>query len=240
MGPETGRRAADVGAAERRRLQRRQGGDRRRRSVSGCGADRQRGGNQQQGRYEPGQSTSHGRQSGPRARASWSAPADYRWRVHSRQVGSQRVVGDDGPAGTEGADRMRGVGRHDRHAACTEHLFLAGDGQGQLPVDDVPHLLLLVLVLVQRRRAGRDVVVGERHVRGMEEPAAPPGQGLSRQHVGGPEEGHVSASRPVDTQATCSSARAMSTLPDTLRTLRSTRVSRRAPRSGRRRAGSPS
>ena len=91
---------------------------------------------------------------------------------------------------------MRGVGRHHRDAAGAEHLFLAGDGEGHLAVDDVPHLFLLVLVLVQRRGAGRDVVVGERHGRGMEEPAAPPRKGLCRQHVGGSDERHVSSPAP--------------------------------------------
>jgi len=71
-----------------------------------------------------------------------------------------------------------------------------------LPVDDVPHLFLLVLVLVQRRGARRDVVVGERHGGGMEEAAAPSGEGLTGQHVGGSDERHVTRPVPRPTPST--------------------------------------
>ena len=57
-----------------------------------------------------------------------------------------------------------------------------------------------MLVFVEWSRIRRDVVVGERHVLGVEEPAAPSGQGLSAQHVFGIDKRHA---RSVRSRAQC-------------------------------------
>ena len=85
---------------------------------------------------------------------------------------------------------MRRVGRDHGHVAGTERVLDAGDGDHDLALDDVPHLFLLVPVLVERGRAGRDVVVRERHVLGVEPARVPPGERLPVDHVGRLEERH--------------------------------------------------
>ena len=51
-----------------------------------------------------------------------------------------------------------GVGRYDRRATRADDMLLAVGGDGQLPFDDVPHLLLGVVVLVDGDRVRVDLV----------------------------------------------------------------------------------
>ena len=110
----------------------------------------------------------------------------------SRSVGGKatdtipdREVNHDRPARAECPCGVRRVRGHDCRAARTCDVFHAIDRDGQLPLDDVPHLLFRMAVLVYRNGVSIDLVVHEGHVVGVEETTVPtrkrlPGMQLAR------------------------------------------------------------
>ena len=78
----------------------------------------------------------------------------------------------------------------DCRAARGDDALDASDRGGQLALHDVPDLFLLMEVLVQWGRVGRDRVAGERHVLGVKEPPLPSRKRLAMQHLTRVDNGH--------------------------------------------------
>src|SRR5215469_4285762 len=83
-------------------------------------------------------------------------------RADAAQRPPQGMVHDDRAAVGERPHGMRRVRRHDGHRPRTGSPGLTVDGDGELALDDVPDLLVRMLVLVDRC-AGRYGVVAEGH-----------------------------------------------------------------------------
>jgi hypothetical protein len=116
----------------------------------------------------------------PRERVDGRRPLETRGerqgRRSSRHTGellAQGEVGDDDLGGTDHARGVGGVGRDDGGTAALDDLVLAVDDEGDPSGDDVPDLLLLVLVLVEVGGPVRDRPAGERHARRVKEPSVP-------------------------------------------------------------------
>src|ERR1700694_3679716 len=74
------------------------------------------------------------------------------------------IVDDDSSARTKGACGVRCVAWHNRSATGSSNLFHTGNRYGQLPIHDVPHLFLRMVMLVKRHGIGVNFVVGESHI----------------------------------------------------------------------------
>ncbi len=111
--------------------------------------------------------------------------------LNSWQLVSDGIVGDDHPAGAHRPDGMRCVRRYHGRSPGAEPCLPAVDHEDYLTFDDVPHLFLEVIVLVEVCRIRGDVPVGEGHVRRMEEPARPARKRRAMEHLAGVDERHA-------------------------------------------------
>ncbi len=102
---------------------------------------------------------------------------------HAGELGPEREVGDDRATRPHDPRRVRNVRRDNCGGTRPERAGDTVDHEDDLALDDVPHLFLRVAVHVQVRRAGRDVPVRERHVRGVEEATRPARQRCAVDHV---------------------------------------------------------
>src|SRR5262249_12268992 len=109
------------------------------------------------------------------------------------------MVHDDRAAVRERPDGMRRVRRNEGHRPGPGGPGLTADGDGELTLDDVPDLLVGMLVLVDRR-ARRHRVVPEGHALRVEVAPLPPRQRLLDGQLTRLDERHLILPRAVSTR----------------------------------------
>ncbi len=92
------------------------------------------------------------------------------------------------------AGAMRDVGWYHRGGPGVQRVLGPVDHKRDGPLDHVPHLFLLVVVLVDRHRVGAGLVVRECHVLGVKEAPLPARQGLGLDHVPRFDQAHAAQS----------------------------------------------